>query len=133
MSDISTEFEKYKDTKLIKRLEHNGDIYSNDLNNDNDIIHDIEVDTARKIIADVHCRTSAKKLYFVQHWGISQNLNFFVRANSKKEALDKVWNEYFIFENERAKEMGDQPFFKYEIEAQRIDDMLGNNDWVRVW
>ena len=59
--------------------------------------------------------------YIVKVKLIDKNDIFIVRANSKKEAIDIVWSEYFKKDNKKSIEMGYLPVFKKMLYAEKID------------
>lgn len=48
------------------------------------------------------------------------NDKYIVKANSKKEALDKVWNEYYVYKNKKAEEKGYDLYYKKDLYVRNI-------------
>jgi len=65
-------------------------------------------------------------LYVVTNDG-EYNDVYIVRANNKREAIDKVFKEYFECQNEFIKKQGYKPYTKSYFSAERLDDMFEND------
>lgn len=63
-----------------------------------------------------------KKLYFVEALN-----DFIVKANSKKEAIDTIWNLIYKLEKEEAIARGEIPMYKYEITATELNKYFEEN------
>lgn len=68
------------------------------------------------------------RYYVVFVDGCQWNDTFIVKANNKKEAINIVWNDYFIDDNVDSKKNGFAPTLKKEILAEKLEDMFDNKD-----
>lgn len=57
---------------------------------------------------------------------------FLVKANNKKEALEKVWNNHYVHENKKAKEKGYDPYYKYDLCVRNIENEILKNEEVAM-
>ena len=58
---------------------------------------------------------------------------FLVKANTKKEALEKVWIEHYIIENEKAKEKGLDVYYKSDLYIRNIEkEILKDKEIVMI-
>lgn len=77
------------------------------------------------------------KLYFVSCSVICGNQDrYLVKANNKKEALNKVWNEYYIPKNESLKGTHYDPYLKKDLYVQDVEKELfenPNDTIVQIW
>lgn len=57
---------------------------------------------------------------------------FLVKANNKKEALEKVWNDHYVHENIKAKEKGYDPYYKSDLYVRNIENEILKNEEVAM-
>ena len=75
------------------------------------------------------------KLYFVECQVIcGDNGKYLVKANNKKEALNKVWEEYYIPKNKECKENGYDLYYKKELFVRDVEkEMFEGDTIVSIW
>ncbi len=72
-----------------------------------------------------------EKLFLINDSGQWSNYHI-VKATSKKEALDKIWKDYYVGVNESAKEYGFLPVFKCELEVIDLEKELKDENYYTL-
>lgn len=55
---------------------------------------------------------------------------FLVKAKNKREALNIVWEEYYVPKNKKAKENGYEPYYKSELLVRNIEKEILNKEVI---
>ena len=68
------------------------------------------------------------KLYIVKCWVLcGENRKWLVKANNKKEALNKIWEGYYIPKNKKLKEDGFDAYCKKDLTVSDVEKELFEN------
>ena len=68
-------------------------------------------------------------IYLVECQAVGgDNDKFLVKANTKKEALEKVWIDYYIHTNKKAREKGFSCYRKTDLYVRNIEKDIFNKD-----
>ena len=76
------------------------------------------------------------RLYLVECQVLcGDNGRFLIKANNKKEALNKIWEEHYVPKNKELEENGYNLYFKKDLYVRDVEKELfqKNDTYIRVW